>query len=200
MRLKNICLSLLAAPIALSYTNTSLAAESAYTKLDIQKDCVFIEEYEQGGTARCSGYKGYPVIFSEGDLRQMVQFGHIQTTGGQWESFGQFNRINDTIEWRLKDKVPYAAILRWFIENSNSDGEFSKELEGQVLVVTKVGTYAKPGSCVVGYVDARANKNANTLARNIADEMSHTFECKTDSPEFHGKRGKYSGDPSRSFE
>jgi len=72
-----------------------------------------------GLTATCSGYTGYPVIFSEGDLRQMVRFGHIAKLGDQWESFGQFNRANDTIEWRIKDKKPYAAILRYFIENSN---------------------------------------------------------------------------------
>jgi len=73
-----------------------------------------------GLTATCSGYTGYPVIFSEGDLRQMVRFGHIAKLGDQWESFGQFNRANDTIEWRIKDKKPYAAILRYFIENSNN--------------------------------------------------------------------------------
>ncbi len=73
------------------------AQESAYTKLDLDKDCVFHSQYEQGASAYCSGYKGYPVHFDEGDLRQMVRFGHVRKLEGQWESFSPFNRINDTI-------------------------------------------------------------------------------------------------------
>ena len=176
------------------------AQESVYTKIDLQKDCVFHSEYEQGGSAYCSGYKGYPVHFDEGDLRQMVRFGHIQSLEGQWESFSPFNRINDTIEWRVNDKKPYAAILRWFLENSNPDGEYTKELEGQVLVVSTVASHSKPVSCVVGYVDARANSNANELARNLADESARGFTCGEDKPEFNGKRGDLAGDPVSYFE
>ena len=176
------------------------AAESKYTDLDLNKDCVFHSEYEQGASAYCSGYKGYPVHFDEGDLRQMVRYGHIQTLAGQWESFGQFNRINNKIEWRLSDSKPYAAILRWFIENSDSNGEYSKDLEGQILVVSKVADHNSPASCVVGYVDARANSNANEMARQIADTLAPGFECFRDAPQFHGNRGKYSGDPVISYE
>ena len=176
------------------------AAESKYTDLDLNKDCVFHSEYEQGASAYCSGYKGYPVHFDEGDLRQMVRYGHVKTLAGQWESFGQFNRINNKIEWRLNDGKPYAAILRWFIENSDSNGEYSKDLEGQVLVVSKVADHNSPASCVVGYVDARANSNANELARQIADTIAPGFECFRDAPQFHGNQGKYSGDPVISYE
>jgi len=144
--------------------------------------------------------KGYPVHFAEGDLRHMVQFGHIGSIEGQWESFSQFNHINDTVEWRLNKNLPYAAILRWFIENSNENGEYSNELKGQVLVVSTVASHASPQSCVVGYVDARANKNANAIARNVADKFARGFKCGTDTPKFHGKRGESAGTPSRSFQ
>lgn len=116
----------------------SFAQNNTYTKIDFDNSCTTISQYELGLTATCAGYTGYPIIFSEGDLRQMVRFGHIAKLGDQWESFGQFNRANDTVEWRIKDKKPYAAILRYFIENSTQDGEYTKELEGNVLVVSTV--------------------------------------------------------------
>jgi len=178
----------------------AFAAESVYTKMDLEKSCIFYSEYELGASAYCEGYKGYPVHFSEGDLRQMVRYGHINKLQDQWESFGQFNRINDTIEWRIKNKKPYAAILRWFVENSSQDGEYSKELEGQVLVVSTVADHKTPASCVVGYVDARANKNANELARKLADEKAASFKCGKEKPAFVGERGPHSGTPSSYFE
>ena len=182
--------------------SAAYAGESAYTKIDLDNNCVFHSSYELGASAYCTGFKGYPVHFSEGDLRQMVRFGHLRSLLGQWESFGQFNRINDTIEWRVADNKPYATILRWFIENSDDNGQQTKAVEGQVLVVSKVADSYNdiPGSCVVGYVDARANANANEIARRIADTMARDFRCIEDTAEFHGARGKYSGDPVSSFE
>ncbi|MEM9280104.1 MAG: hypothetical protein AAGA76_16180, partial [Pseudomonadota bacterium] len=109
--------------------------------------------------------------------------------------FGQFNRVNTTIEWRLDNGKPYATILRWFIENSNSNGEFDRNLEGQVLVISRVADHEKPQSCVVGYVDARANSNANELARKIADTTASSFKCFKEKPVYHGNRGKLAGDP-----
>lgn len=177
----------------------ALAQQSEYTKIELETGCIYFEQYEQGARAYCSGLKGYPVHFAEGDLRQMVQFGHVGDINTQWESFSQFNHINDTVEWRLSKNIPYAAILRWFIENSDQNGEYKKELEGQVLVVSSVASHANPQGCVVGYVDARANKNANAIARNVADKYARNFKCGADTPEFHGKRGKSAGQPSRSF-
>lgn len=181
-------------------TQSAYAQQSVYTKLNLEQNCVFHSEYENGASAYCAGYKGYPVHFSEGDLRQMVRFGHLQSLDGQWESFGQFNRVNETIEWRLNNGEPYSTILRWFIENSNSNGEVTKALEGQVLVVSTVASHERPASCVVGYVDARANSNANELARKIADQVAVSFQCGVDKAKFHGNRGELSGDPTNYFE
>ena len=181
-------------------TSPALAQTNAYTKIDFEKTCTIVSEYELGLTAVCAGYTGYPVIFSEGDLRQMVRFGHIAKLGDQWESFGQFNRANDTIEWRIKNKKPYAAILRYFVENSNQNGEYKKEFEGNILVVSTVGTHEKPSSCIVGYVDARAHKQANMMAQQLADTKAESFICGKDKPEFFGKRGKHAGSPTSYFE
>ena len=186
--------------VCLSFVSSAVAAESVFTKLDLENGCVFHSEYELGTSAYCEGYKGYPVHFSEGDLRQMVRFGHVGKLEDQWESFAQFNRVNDTIEWRLKNKKPHAAILRWFIENSSQDGDYSKQLEGQVLVISRVADHERPFSCVVGYVDARANQNANVMARQLADERASSFECGKEKPAFVGERGPYAGDPSSYFE
>jgi len=186
--------------IAFFCLNPAFAAESAYTKLDLDKDCTWHSEYELGASAYCQGYKGYPVHFSEGDLRQMVRFGYPASLLGQWESFEQFNRISDTIEWRLKNAKPYAAILRMFIENPDDDGNMSKASEGQVLVVSKVASHEFPTSCVIGYVDAKANRNANELARQIADELAFSFKCTEDKAQYKGNVGPYAGTPVSYFE
>jgi len=167
--------SLFASVLLVLHAGFAEAGDSVYTKLDLEKDCVFHAQYELGASAYCTGYKGYPVHFSEGDLRQMVQFGHVGNLRGHWESFSQFNRINDTIEWRLKDGKPYAVILRWFIENSDEDGQYTKEL-------------------------ARANTDANVMAQKLADDMAERFRCGEDKPKFHGERGPHSGQPNGYFE
>ncbi|MBL4891781.1 MAG: hypothetical protein JKX91_08155 [Rhizobiaceae bacterium] len=167
---------------------------SAYSNLNIDTDCKFYGENIDGGTARCTGYENYPVHFAEGDLRQMVQFGFVEKPFEQWQSFGEFNRINNVIEWRLNSRTPYATILRWFIENVDPDtGSPNKAYLGQILVVSTVGSDDYPESCVVGYVDTRANNNANELAREVADNLASTFRCGIDKPEYHGKKSKYAG-------
>jgi hypothetical protein len=172
---------------------------STYTKLDFKETCKILEEVEDGGSVSmlCEGYENYPVHFAEGDLRHSVQFGHVEP--GQnciWQSFTQWNRVSDTIEWRLRDGVPVAAILRWFIENTDDAGSADPKWVGQVLVVSRVGQQSGNPACVIGYVDALANSNANQLARDLADSLAADFTCGTDKAEFHGQRGRLSGDPS----
>jgi hypothetical protein len=53
-----------------------------------------------------------------------------------------------------------------------------------VLVVTRLGP---GGVCHVGYVDARANPNANELAQQLADEKARSFKCGADKPIVTGK-------------
>lgn len=167
---------------------------SAYTKLNFDQHCAVLEEYELGVSAKCSGYKDYPVYFSEGDLRAMVRFGHTTPKTDRWESFGQFNNVGNTIEWRLSAEVPTATILRWHIDTEDSQGN---RKEGQVLVVSTVANYDNPdNACIAGYVDALANSNANVLARNVADTIAIYFKCGVDSPKFYGDKGPYSGSPT----
>ena len=53
-----------------------------------------------------------------------------------------------------------------------------------MLVVTRLGP---GGVCHVGYVDAKANPDANELARKIADEHARTFKCGKDKRIVLGK-------------
>ncbi len=175
------------------------AAESVYTKL-VFDDCVTLSTDLQGGRLHCPGYKGYGITFEEGDLRQAVRFGHVGNDE-LFESFGVFNRINDTIEWRLDDNgVPRAAILRWFLENPDlQTGEVTPQTTGQVLVVSRVGQPGDARACVVGFVDAKANANANVIARVVADGLAGSFGCGSDVPVFHGERGPLATDPMRAM-
>ncbi|MDO9416545.1 hypothetical protein [Pararhizobium sp.] len=188
---------ILAAPVSVLAAN-----DSVYTDLKLDT-CKTIDEAEVSVTMKCGGLKDYPVYFTEGDLRQSVLYGPVSQSyiEGTFESFSPFNHIGEKVEWRVDDEgKPTAAILRWFIENSNPDtGETDQKLQGQVLVVSHVAQADDDTSCVTGYVDALENKDANTLARQLADTIAADFECGTDKAEFHGKRGEKTSEPTSSF-
>ncbi|MDA4846750.1 hypothetical protein [Hoeflea poritis] len=151
--------------------------ESAYTKLDLEGSCTVLDQpaEDEGGEwidLLCAGYKGFPVFFSEGDLRQSVHYGFPPPGGTVWESFGSFNSVSDTIEWRLLDGRPFATIHRWTID---PDGV-------QVLVVEKVGQPGIGEGCVAAYVLASGNPDANVQARAAADRLFSGFDCASDTP------------------
>ncbi len=184
-----VTLAIFMATIGVTWANS---AESSYTKLDFDKDCIFKtpanEEEEGMGVFGTCNVRNVPMIhYMEGDLRQSVGFGAKK----QFQSFGQFNRMNTTIEWRSGGGRPYAAIVRFFIEHANNQGQSQ---EGQVLVVHSVAKTDQDHTCVIGMVDARANPNANLLARQVADTITKSFDCSHDRPEYHGVRGKFAGD------
>ncbi len=187
------CLALIAAP--------AHAAESVYTDLNLDA-CETLAEDPMGVSLKCKGYKNFPVYFKEGDLRQSVLFGQIdqELIDGAFESFAAFNRVNTKIEWRLDAKGrPFAAILRWFIENPGPSGSPSPESTGQVLVISRVGTSVYPGSCFVGMVDAKTTADANQLARRVADDVAGVFDCGMQPPEWYGKRGPLSSERTFSW-
>ena len=97
------------------------------------------------------------------------------------QTLSAFNRAEGIIEWRIErdrdgNAHPFATILRW---NTSSLDENANQIRGQALVITRLA----PGPvCHVGYVDARANPNANELAREIADKYARSFRCAIDEP------------------
>jgi hypothetical protein len=180
----------------------SARAESVYTKIDPDA-CKVLEQEGDSIRSVCAGWGGYPVEFAQGDLRQSLFFGHL----GDWakkahfESFGPFNHMGGTAEWIVEGKVAKAAIMRFFIENSNPDtGEIDDKSKGQVLVIYKVGQTGEGEACVVGYVDARANPNPNDLARKVAASEVKGFACRMNEPQWHGIKGPLAGDAMRHFE
>jgi hypothetical protein len=195
---------LIAPLVLMSAIAPAAANDSSYTDLDTDHCKTIGPEEEEGGgiSLLCKGLKDYPVTFKEGDLRQSVFFGKLGKayTEGAFETFGPFNHVGKKIEWRVNGKgVPVAAILRWFIENSDPDtGMPTEALRGQVLVVSKVAQADGIG-CIAGYVDALANPEPNILARQVADEIAPGFTCAVDDAVFHGKRGNKTSDPSRYF-
>ena len=184
-----------------------LAATSAYTDIDLEK-CKTISEPSDDDTGdfvmmECKGYRDYIVLFKEGDLRQSTYFGYLdpKIIDEAFESFGRFNHIGAKVEWRLDaGGRPFAAILRYYIENPDeATGVPDKAHEGQVLVISRVGRPDDKRGCVVGYIDALANPDANEMARKVADEMVTGFQCGVKTPEFIGVKGEKAGTPSHYY-
>lgn len=178
-----------------------LANDSVYTDLDLD-NCQTLAEDPMGVSLKCKGYRGEPVYFKEGDLRQSVFYGRVdqELIDGGFESFSAFNHVNTKVEWRLGDDgKPFAAILRWFIDNPGPDGGSTRESRGEILVVSRVGTADYGGSCMVALVDAKANPDANALARQMADDTASDFACGMQEPEWVGKRGDLVSDRTFSW-
>jgi hypothetical protein len=144
-------------------------------------------EQEDYGAWRCRGYRGIPVFVSAGDQRTYVSYGRTAANEpAVRQTLASFNGAGDAIEWRAvrgKDGKlkPFATIVRFSVTKSAED----PPVKGAMLVVTRLG---KPG-CRIGYVDALANPDAETLARKIADEHARTFQCQGSKPIFMGEKG-----------
>ncbi|WP_208997225.1 hypothetical protein [Roseibium denhamense] len=152
----------------------SAEISSTYTKINLDQ-CTVLEVPPEdepgtfGGSWICEGYNGIPVYVAEGDLRMFVSFGpEAQNEPAAAQTLPSFNTVNDVLEWRLKDGIPFATILRWF--PSLEDGS-----TGSVLIVTQY----RPGgfTCQIAMIDARLNPHANGIAREAADQMGGKLMC-----------------------
>ena len=181
--------------MVVAHAGAALAASSAYTDLELDKceTLVAPNPEEAGGdftSVLCPGLGDYKVLFKEGDLRQSVHFGFLKKSivDTAFESFGPFNHMNPRIEWRVgSGGKPIAAIQRFFVGDENS--------QGQILVISRVGQPGDEEGCPVGYVDALASKDANNLARAVADGLALHFRCGVDKPDYHGAKGDKAADP-----
>lgn len=199
MRTNPLHTFVLSALIAVSATSSASAQEntSAYTSVAF-KGCQKFNvakagDDELGASFECKGLQGYAVVVTEDDLRMTVAIGqnrkHAQDQPSFAQGFGPFNSVHDTLEWRIggKSKKPLATIQRWFIADNNDTGADNRPKTVGLLVVTRT----PPGaSCHVAYIDARANKDANLLARKAADELAQKFDCGKDKVHFVGNKGR----------
>jgi hypothetical protein len=180
---------LLAAALAvLAAPATAQTITSSYTPLEL-KSCRHVQGRgeEDYGAWFCKGHAGIAVYLRGGDQRMTVSFGaRAQREPAASATLAAFNSEGKTIEWRHvrgAETKPFATILRW---NTTTIDQNDKPFRGQVLVVTRLA----PGAvCHVGYVDGRANPDANALAQKVADETARNFRCGTDKPITLGQTG-----------
>jgi hypothetical protein len=172
---------------------------SAYTQYDTKmcshKAGRAVEDY---GEWRCKGLNGMAVLVGAGDQRMTMSFGpHASGEPAAGQTLQRFNDVYKArIEWRFVRTAggpiqPFAAIVRWStVPADESAGKAAmpgpQTASGKVLVVTRLGPR---GVCHVGYVDALANRDADALARKIADEHARAFRCGTDKPIIAGETG-----------
>jgi hypothetical protein len=170
--------------VAASYSSARAEPfSSAYTSL-APKDCAAPIKGPESSSYMCVGRNGIQVFVGEVDLRYSVSYGRsAEREPAAHQTFAPLQGISETLEWRYDEapgvRRPIATILRWHLA---SQEEIPRR---EILVVTRL----PPGpACWVALVDARANRNANDLARKAA-EGARSFRCGVDKPLFIGERG-----------
>ena len=146
---------------------------SAYTKYNLEKCKRLSSSVEESyASFSCKGYAGNEIYFAEGDLRTFMAYGPngFEHCSAQ-QTFGHFNSITSTVEWRLDNGKPFAAIQRWNVSDLD-DASKTKSWLG----VTKIEI---ANSCRVAIVMGSLPQ-ANEKAREIADTLARDFDCQKD--------------------
>ncbi len=164
---------------------------SSYTST-APKDCRTVgRPGDNGGTTQvCPGKSGLVVLVREDDLRQTVSVGPNGAAAAKEPAaeagFAPFNSTAPTVEWRAVDGKPFAIIQRWLIADNNDLDKAGTPTSKPMLAVTRL----PPGPvCHVAYIDGQANRNANELARQAADEFARDFKCGKDEVKVVGEKG-----------
>ncbi|HTM77677.1 MAG TPA: hypothetical protein VL133_08620 [Devosia sp.] len=157
------------------------AFNSAYTEINLDA-CLVLDADDFGASWACPGYKGYPLMVREGDLRFGLSYGFNVDKEPRFQTLGPFNHLGAKLEWRLSNVLgrwmPVATIVRYFTQ----DPETLEETK-QVLVITQL---VEGQTCHIAYIDALANPDANELARQAADTAG-SFDCAKDEVAIIGK-------------
>ena len=187
-----VAAALFAAAFALISPAGTQTFSSSYTS-SAEKDCRTIGKPGEpnGSTTQvCPGKSGLVVVVSEDDLRQTVSVGPNRMAASKEPAaetwFAPFNSIAPTVEWRAVDGKPFAIIQRWLIADNNDLDKAGTPTSKPMLAVTRL----PPGPvCHVAYIDGQANRNANELARQAADEFARDFKCGKDEVKVVGEKG-----------
>jgi hypothetical protein len=182
--------ALFAAAFGLISPASAQTFSSSYTS-SAEKDCRTIGKPKDVSTKQvCPGKSGLVVLISEDDLRQTVSVGpdHVaaakEPAAETW--FAPFHSTGQTVEWRAVDGKPFAIIQRWLIADNNDTDKAGSPVSKPMLAVTRL----PPGAvCHVAYIDGQANRNANELARQAADEFARDFKCGKDEVKVVGEKG-----------
>jgi hypothetical protein len=147
---------------------------SVYTKYNLDKCKRLSASVEESfGSFSCEGYAGHEIYFAEGDLRTFMAYGAngFEHCSAQ-QTFGHFNSITPTVEWRLDNGKPFAAIQRWHVSDLDDQSKTTSWLG-----VTKI---EKANSCRVAIIKGSLSQ-ANEKAREIADTLARDFDCQKDT-------------------
>lgn len=147
---------------------------SVYSSLS-EQECrrLSLDEESETISRLCKGVAGLDVYWAEGDLRTFMAYGKApQTHCSAQQTFGAFNHVGKTIEWRLEDGKPFAVIHRWHV-SQGGDGSVYKSWLG----VTRI---EEGNSCRVAVVEGSL-PDANRRARDIADSFARSFNCRADT-------------------
>lgn len=168
---------LVASVIALAPIAAAQAVQSVYTDLDPKKCRTIKSTSEEGGSyeGRCTGYGGYNLIVTEGDLRQNIEVvtpKNAKHSLDLWTVVSSaFSSLGPKAEWRVKRTkgrvTPFALIIRY---NASENPDDSSKITSY-LVVAKI---TDSTICVTDKIAPGANANAQ--ARTAADE-SATKPC-----------------------
>lgn len=180
------------APAALAAPRTSNAA----SRLNLDR-CQIVhldKDTSLDGAWRCKGFKNvaeYDVYVYEADRHFFVSFGEgARDKRAASQTLMPENSIADEIEWLLErragDWLPFATVLRYYTEVEEDGGYY----QGEVYVVTRIGPHE---ACHVAYIDAKANPNANRMAREAAEALVRRFDCAKDAPKVFGEHGRSLG-------
>jgi len=148
----------------LALANAGLAANtSLYTSLEPGTCRNLVTDPSGSGWVQdlCGGASGYQLLVEEGDLRQNVTVlrGGTRTSLNLWTVVGSsFSSLGPRAEWRLRNGVPVALIVRYNL----SDPEDAVKTTSY-LVVARLG--ARP--CVVARIAPGPQQNVR--ARQVAD-------------------------------
>jgi hypothetical protein len=182
--------ALFAAAFGLISPANAQTFSSSYTST-APRDCRTIGKPENGSAKQvCPGKSGLVVLISEDDLRQTVSVGPDRAAASKEPAaeawFAPFNSTANTVEWRAVDGKPFAIIQRWLIADNNDTDKAGSPISKPMLAVTRL----PPGPvCHVAYIDGQANRNANELARQAADEFARDFKCGKDEVKLVGEKG-----------
>lgn len=160
------------------------AQSSTYTTLNTatgEHSCETLaaSDPDEGGewaNVRCAGPGGTHIYIDYADARDALRIGK---DGSGTPFMAPFTSFGPKAEWRIRNGKPYAMIVRMTLGGSDI-------YDAQWLTVHRVPADGK--GCLIGYIDARANPGANTMARKLANEHGQ-LECNSIKTVIRGKRG-----------
>lgn len=146
---------------------------SQYSDLDDRKCRTLELNEDEGGSYKgeCAGVGKYKLHLIEGDLRQTVNVIDPAKKESElkfWEHFFGFSAVGPRAEWRVRNRKPYALIIRLNV----SENPEKPETTTSYLIVSKI---TKAETCITDII--RPSRTQNVKARKAAD-TSGAKPCK----------------------